>query len=311
MNWSFLFPGQGSQFVGMGAGWVDEHPKREWLTLASETVGQDLRTLCLEGPKEDLSQTVVTQPALYLLSAMLLHSLEQKGIRPIATAGHSAGEYAALLAAGAWDFVTGLRVISTRARIMYESGKRRPGGMAAVLGLDATEVKTFCRETFSERQVVVANLNTPNQTVISGEKECVERSVALLKEKGARRVLPLPVSGAFHSPLLDEGAKEFSEYLESVEIKDLSVSWVSNHTGQVERSAEVIRRHLAAQLIMPVRWTESMRTLDEMECDGFLEVGPGKVLTGLAKGCKTAKPCRPVGTPEEVDSILKEERAES
>ena len=281
------------------------------LPISSEVVGKDLRTLCLEGPKEDLAQTVVTQPALYVLSAMLTYDFERNGVQPVATAGHSAGEYAALLASGAWDFETGLQVISTRARIMYQSGQLRPGGMAAVLGLDGEQVEAFCNETFPNKEVVVANLNAPNQTVISGQKESVEQSVGMLKERGARRVLPLPVSGAFHSPLLEEGAREFADYLGSVQIVSPTIPWVSNRTAQSESSPDVIREHLAAQLISPVRWRECMEALDQSGCDMFLEIGPGKVLTGLAKGCGISKPCEPVGTPAEVESILNEGVAES
>lgn len=306
MKVAFLFPGQGSQSVGMGTGWIDDHPRRGWLDLAHDVVGRDIRSLCLDGPKEALDQTVVTQPALYILSAMLLSNLEEHGVCPVGAAGHSAGEYAALLAAGAWDFETGLGVIATRARIMFEAGQRTPGAMAAVLGLEGDRVDGICGEAFPGGEVVVANRNTPTQTVISGERDCVDSVCALLKERGARRVVRLAVSGAFHSPLLEDGKKEFAGYLESIEIKPPSTPWISNLTGTAELSPHVIRDHLARQLVSPVQWVETMARLDGLDCERFLEVGPGKVLTGLAKGCGTRTPCTPVGSPEEIESIINE-----
>ncbi|MFH1743543.1 MAG: ACP S-malonyltransferase [bacterium] len=311
MKSSFLFPGQGSQSVGMGAGWIDSHSMRHWFDLARDVAGRDIRVLCLEGPKEELDQTVITQPALYVLSAMLLNTLQEHGIQPVAVAGHSAGEYAALLAAGAWDFETGLKVISTRARIMFESGQRRPGAMAAVLGMDGDQVERLCQEEYTNSEVVVANRNTPIQTVISGDRDCVNSICGLLKERGARRVIPLPVSGAFHSPLLAEGAAEFAEILKSVEIKPPAIPWISNRTGMKESSPEIIREHLAGQLTSPVQWVKTMATLDELSCGRFLEVGPGKVLSGLAKGCGTKTPCISVGSPEQVESIIGEGEQES
>lgn len=303
----FLFPGQGSQSVGMGAGWIENHPRRRWLDMAEEVVGQDIRSLCLNGPKEALDRTVVTQPALYVLSAMLLSDLEEDGVQPIAVAGHSAGEYAALLAAGAWDFETGLRVIAKRARIMFEAGQRTPGAMAAVLGLDGDRVETICREAFPAGEVVVANRNTSTQTVVSGERESVDRMCGLLKERGARRVVRLAVSGAFHSPLLAEGAKEFAGYLQSIDIRLSSIPWISNRTGKAESSPEAIRDHLACQLVSPVQWVETMAALDKLNSDRFLEVGPGRILAGLAKGCATRTPCTSVGSPKEIEWVISEE----
>jgi [acyl-carrier-protein] S-malonyltransferase len=290
----------------MGAGWIENHPRRDWLDLAREIVGQDIRSLCLLGPKEALDRTVLTQPALYVLSAMLLSDLEEHGVRPVAVAGHSAGEYAALLAAGAWDFQTGLRVIANRARIMFEAGQRTPGAMAAVLGLDGDQVESICREAFPKGEVVVANRNTPTQTVISGERGSIDRMCALLKERGARRVVPLAVSGAFHSPLLSEGATEFANYLDTISIASPSVPWISNCTGKAEWSPQVIRFHLARQLVSPVQWVETMTTLDRLNCDRLLELGPGKVLAGLAKGCGTHTPCTSLGSPKEIESIMNE-----
>jgi len=304
MKAAFLFPGQGSQSVGMGAEWIDSHSCRGWLDMAGQVIGRDIRALCVTGPKEDLDKTVYTQPCIYLLSAMLLHNLGERGITPVAVAGHSAGEYAALLAAGAWDFETGLNVIATRARIMYDCGLKRPGGMAAVIGMDGSQVDEVCKEVFPQGEVVVANRNTPIQTVVSGDKSGIERICEILKERGARRAIPLPVSGAFHSPLLSEGVLEFAEYLKSISIRTPEIPWISNRTGEPESSPKTIREHLAGQLNSPVQWIKTMETMEQLPCDRFLEIGPGKVLAGLAKGCGSAKPCISVGSPTELDSIL-------
>ncbi len=304
MRVALLFPGQGSQSVGMGAEWMDSHPCRGWLEVAGRVIGRDFRALCITGPKEELDKTVYTQPCIYVLSAMLLHNLKEHGVTPVVVAGHSAGEYAALLAAEVWDFETGLNVIATRARIMYECGLRRPGGMAAVIGMDGSQVNEICKETYPQGEVVVANRNTPTQTVISGDKSCIERICEILKARGARRAIPLPVSGAFHSPLLSEGVQEFTEYLKSIPIRSPVVPWISNRTGAPESSPDTIREHLAGQLNSPVQWVKTMEILEQFPCDRFLEIGPGKVLAGLVKGCGSIKPCLSVGSPTELDSIL-------
>ena len=186
---------------------------------------------------------------------------------------------------------------------MFESGKNSPGAMAAILGMNGEKVAEICAEIFPEKEIVVANLNSPIQTVISGQKDKMDEALTTLKERGARRAIALPVSGAFHSPLLAEGEKEFADYLQSVEINTPQIAWISNRTGVPESEPDTIRMHLSAQLTSPVQWVKTMEALNGFECESFLEVGPGKVLTGLAKGCGATIPCIPISSPQEIESL--------
>ncbi len=284
----FLFPGQGSQRSGMGLDFIEAYPSaRERYEQAEAILGWSVEDLAKsdnaakpEGA-DNLNVTLYTQPSLYTLSCVIAEVLAEAGVEPSLTAGHSAGEFAALTAAGAWDFETGLRVIAERARLMHETAK--PGAMAAVLGMNPDALEAACA-AWSDGVVRIANFNSPKQTVITGDREAVKAIGPVLKEQGARRVVPLKVSGAFHSPLMEEAQQSFAEYMKDVKINDPRIPWVSNNTAEKVSDAETVRAHLVNQFCEPVRWMQSMASI-ESECGTAVETGPGEVLKGLAKAC--------------------------
>ncbi|MDP8245743.1 MAG: ACP S-malonyltransferase [Candidatus Hinthialibacter antarcticus] len=297
---AFLFPGQGSQKPGMGLDWFDASEiARNRSQQAEAALGWSVTDLWKPENESQLATTKFTQPALYTLSAILTDALKEKGVEPALTAGHSAGEFAALYAAGAWDFETGLRVIAERARLMHELAA--PGAMAAVLGMQPEDIQSICDE-WTDGIVQAANFNSPKQTVITGEKAAIEAISPVLKEKGARRVVQLPVSGAFHSPLMKDAQTQFRTFLQDIEIKVPSVIWVSNNTAQQQAFASDIRDQLVKQFCEPVRWVQSMDVIFAQSETG-LEVGPGEVLCGLAKQCNRDWPCNPCGTIEEFSQV--------
>ena len=301
---AFLFPGQGSQQEGMGLDFVAASAAaRERYRQAEAVLGESLLELSRPERAPDLNRTLHTQPALYTLSCVIAEALQAAGIEPHAAAGHSAGEFAALTTAGAWTFETGLRVIAVRARLMHEESTA--GTMAAVPGLDPGRIAELC-ESWTHGLVRVANYNSPKQTVITGEVEAVQAFSAMLKDHGARRVIPLNVSGAFHSPLMKKAQEKFAAFMENIEIHPPRIPWISNHTGDPVFEADEIRRHLVAQLCGPVYWTQTMDWI-AAHCDAAIEAGPGKVLKGLAKACHEELPCFNAGTVE----ILKESIAQT
>jgi len=278
----FLFPGQGSQKVGMGAD-LDQTPQGQAaFDKAQAILGYDLREICVEGPEDRLKRTLYTQPALYVVSCILTDLMVEKGIRPGAAAGHSAGEYAALYAAGVYDFDTGLEIVGQRAQLMDVSGDVA-GGMAAIIGMAPEAVERLVEELAEDGILGVAAYNTDGQTVLSGEKARVEKAAVEAKARGARLARVLPVSGAFHSNLMKEAAASFAETLTSKEFRAPSAPYISNLTGQAESDPEVIRRGLAKLLLNPVRWTDCLRTLSSLSPRVYYEVGPGSVLAGLLK----------------------------
>ncbi|MGC9326421.1 MAG: ACP S-malonyltransferase [Candidatus Hinthialibacter sp.] len=285
---AFLFSGQGSQREGMGLDFIGSNPLfRERYEAAHKVLGWSPAELSQPARKSDLPITYYTQPCIYTLSCVIAEALSKAGAEPHVTAGHSAGEFAALTAAGAWDFETGLRVIAERARLMHETSK--PGAMAAVLGLAPEIVESTCEE-WPDGLVRAANFNSPKQTVITGEPEAVQAIAPVLKEKGARRVLPLKVSGAFHSPLMKEAQQQFAQFLKQIKIQDPRVPWISNNTGAAVQDAFAVREHIVKQFCEPVRWVNSM-ALIQKECDLAVEVGPGEVLKGLTNACCPDFPC--------------------
>lgn len=290
---AFLFPGQGSQRAGMGLDFVQNDPRSHHLySQAEEILGWSVTDLSNESRVEDLQITLYTQPAIYVLSCAISNLMKSEGIEPACVAGHSAGEFAALTAAGAWDFSIGLKVIAERARLMHETVQ--PGGMAAVLGLDAASVQDVCG-SYKDGLVQIANYNSPKQTVITGEKAAVEAIAPLLKEKGAKRVVPLKVSGAFHSPLMKPAQDEFRSFLGNIEINELDVPWISNNHAQPVQDSSSIRELLVKQFCEPVRWTECMKSVSQM-CEYGIEIGPGEVLKGLAKACLADWTCHSTDT---------------
>jgi len=275
-----LFPGQGSQSVGMGADLYERFASaRDVYDRAEQVLELPLRKLSFEGPEDDLRQTRYTQPAILTHSLAVLAAMPR--VSPVLAAGHSLGEYTALYAAGSLRFDAVLRLVKRRGALMFSEGEKRPGAMAAIIGLDAAAVERVCTEAGGV--VVPANYNEPKQTVISGEVAAVKSAAELAKSRGALKAVLLPVSGAFHSPLLAESAAEFADYLSSFEVCDPSFPIIANVTGQPVTTAAEIRECLSRQLISPVRWVETMVTAKRRGCRRFLEVGPGNVLGGLVR----------------------------
>lgn len=283
----YLFPGQGSQSVGMGR---DIHATfataRDVFDQADQILGIDLSTLCFDGPADLLNDTWNTQPAILATSVAALHALREQGLAdPIYVAGHSMGEFSALVAAGALSFEDGIKLVRERGRLMKQAGEQSPGGMAAILGLERESVEAICatvREQTDE-YVGVANDNCPGQIVVSGTTNALEQAMALAKEEGAKRAIRLAVSIAAHSPLMAEVAAEFHALLDDTSFHQPAIPLVANATASPLTEPDLIRDALGRQLTSPVRWTESIRWTIEQGVTRFIEVGPKDVLSGLLR----------------------------
>ncbi len=279
---AFVFPGQGSQYVGMGKDLNEQSSTaQELFRQADAILNVPLSRLCFEGPEEELRQTKNTQPAIFLHSTAL--AMSYRGPRGAMAAGHSLGEYSALVYAGALTWEDGFRLVRLRGELMQQAGVDRPGTMAAIIGLDPQTVVDACEKASEAGVVQAANFNSPGQIVISGSVPGVRRAMELAKERGAKLVKELPVSGAFHSPLMESAQEGLKEALENTPIRDASIPVYANVTAQPVRDANGIRRLLLQQLTRPVRWEESVVAMAADGASTFVEIGPGKVLQGLVK----------------------------
>ena len=279
MKHAYVFPGQGAQFSGMGKDLYENNESAKALfEKADEILGFRITDIMFGGTADELKQTKVTQPAVFLHSVILAKVL---GVKPDAVAGHSLGEFSALVVSGAVSFEDGLRLVSKRAMAMQKCCENRPGGMAAILGLDDAVVEQACADI--DGVVVAANYNCPGQLVISGADEAVDAACARLKEAGARRALRLPVGGAFHSPLMEDARAELEQAIAEVEVHTPVCPIYQNVDAQPQTDPEKIKANLIAQLTAPVRWTQIVRNMLADGVTEFTELGPGNVLQGLIK----------------------------
>ncbi len=278
---AFLFPGQGSQYVGMGASLYQEFALAKTVFSEAEAVtGLPLRQYCFEGPLEQLTRTQIAQPAILTVEYLIFRILKDEGIEPSWVAGHSLGEYAALVAAGALSFADALALVKRRAEHM--AAVQVEGGMAAVLNLPADRLEKLVQELQTEGTIVLANFNTPTQIVISGEKKLVHKLTERIKAEGEGRVIPLEVEGAFHSPLMKPAAENFRQDLAKTSFAALKVPIISNVTAEAVLSSDQLPLLLEKQIYSPVRWTESIEQLASLGCNIFFELG-GKILSGMVK----------------------------
>ena len=277
----YIFPGQGSQFTGMCHDLFIKYDNVKPLFKRAETIlGFDISKIMFEGTKEELTQTKVTQPAIFIHSMAILKVLEDS-FKPDLVAGHSLGEFSSLVAAGVLNFEDGLRLVSIRAKAMQKSCESTNGTMAAILGLDNSIIEEICSNI--EGSVVAANYNCPGQVVISGEVSAVKNACEKLSETGARRALILPVGGAFHSELMKDAKDELSKAINEISFNSPICPIYQNVNGRPEHLVDNIKRNLISQLTSPVKWTQSVNKMIEDGCQDFIEIGPGNVLQGLIK----------------------------
>lgn len=298
---AFTFPGQGSQRPGMGRPWVG-HESWELVDEASEVAGRDIAALLLDADAEELKDTRNAQMTTFVSSLMVLDAVERLGIEPSFCAGHSLGEYTALVATGALSFEDGVQLVAERSDAMHQAGLTSPGTMAAVLGLDDDQVEIACRR--ADTDVWVANFNAPGQVVIAGSISGVEAAGAHAKELGAKKIMPLQVSGAFHTPFMTAARDRLRVAISQASPRDTEVPVISNVDALPHADGEEWSSLLSAQLSSPVRWKHCLLTMSEAGVTGFVELGPGGVLTGMAKRTVEGARTISVSTPDELDKLI-------
>jgi [acyl-carrier-protein] S-malonyltransferase len=298
---AFTFPGQGSQRSGMGRAWVD-HPSWEVTAEASETAGRDLTALLLDAPMEELTRTGNAQLATFVLSLVVLDAVERLGLSPAACAGHSLGEYTALVASGALSFADGTRLVMDRGDAMQFAADEQPGTMAAMLGISDDDAEAACQR--AEDDVWVANYNAPGQVVIAGTAQGVASASERAKELGARKVLPIPVSGAFHTPLMLPARSRLRKALAAVEFHSPEVPVVANVDARVHTDPAEWPGLLSSQLCSPVRWRQTLETLAGRGASAVIELGPGGVLTGLIRRTVPDLRAVTIAVPEDLDKLM-------
>jgi [acyl-carrier-protein] S-malonyltransferase len=301
---AFIFPGQGSQSIGMGIAVANAFPlARDIFSQANEILGWDLFKACQEGPEERLRQTDVAQPALYVTGYAASAVMRSRDFKPSGFAGHSIGEYAALAAAGVFSFEQGLRLVQVRGQLMQEAAQKHPGAMAAILGLSPEKTQELCKQAETDGICVPVNFNSPEQIVIAGEKKAVEKVSALATEAGAKRVIALNVSGAFHSPLMAEAAQAMRAELSKVTFKNAEAPVAMNADGQLQTEASAIQERLARQLNSSVQWVKSIEALKADGVTTFIECGAGRVLMGLMRRIDKQLQAFSTETPEAFQEI--------
>ena len=288
---AFLFPGQGSQAVGMGKELAALYPvARQTFDEADSALGHKLSQLCFEGPEEKLRLTEITQPAILTMSVAAQRVLREKGVSPRFVAGHSLGEYSAHVAAGGLDFADAVRTVRNRGKYMQEAVPVGQGVMAAVLGMPLAEVERICKQAAQDDICSPANINSPEQIVISGSKPAVERAAELAKAGGAKRAIMLPVSAPFHCALMQPAQDRLGKDLQDLTFHRPQLPLVKNVDGELTQDSEVARQALVSQVTGAVQWVKSMQTLIAQGVELFIEVGPGKVLCGLLRQIDRSKP---------------------
>ena len=298
---AFTFPGQGSQKPGMGAPWV-EHESWELVAEASQVAGRDITRLLLDADAEELRQTRNAQLTTFVLSLVVLDAVERVGVSPAAAAGHSLGEYTALTATGALSFDEGVRTVVARGDAMQDAAEDNPGAMSAVLGLEEEDCDAACRR--ADGDVWVANFNAPGQVVIAGSPDGVARASAVAKDLGAKKVMSLPVGGAFHTPFMAPARDELRKAISEATLRAPDVPVVANIDARVHDDPEEWASLLSAQLVSPVRWRQSVRRLADDGVTTFIELGPGSVLTGTVKRIAPEAQAISVSTPDDLDALL-------
>ncbi|MBN1153717.1 ACP S-malonyltransferase [candidate division KSB1 bacterium] len=301
---AFLYPGQASQYVGMGKDLYEHYEKaRTIFDRAQAFLGFDLKRVCFEGPEEELKQTRITQPAIFIHSYIVTQLLKDKNMLPDFVAGHSLGEYSALVAAGVLSFEDALNVVKIRGEQMQKAGEIHPGTMAAIIGLGEAELAQLCQQASQVGVVKIANYNSPGQLVVSGSVEGVKEVMKAANEKGAKRVIELVVSGAFHSPLMEDAQNGLKQALAEAKFGDALIPVYPNVTAKATVEAEELRKSSFLQLTHPVLWTDIIQNIIAAGAEQFYEIGPEKVLTGLLKRINRDYSCVAVGTVEQLDTI--------